>query len=94
MTVGLLTIQLRIPMCHSLKEKRSQLKPLISRLQREFNISVAELDYHDKWQNALIGCAALSNDPAHTQRYLQKIIPWIERHYPHLPIVQDHLELI
>lgn len=94
MTVGLLTIQLRIPMCHSLKEKRSQLKPLISRLQREFNISVAELDYQDKWQDTLIGCAALSNDPAHTQRYLQKIIPWIERHYPHLPIVQDHLELI
>jgi hypothetical protein len=80
-------------MCSSLKEKRSQLKPLLSRLKREFNVSVAELDYQDSWQDSLIGCAALSNDPAHSQRCLQKIIPWIERHYPHLMIVQDWIEL-
>jgi uncharacterized protein YlxP (DUF503 family) len=94
MVLGLLTIQLHIPMCSSLKEKRSQLKPLLSRLQREFNISVAELELQDRWQDALIGIAALSNDPAHTQRCLQSIIPWIERHYPHLTIVQDSIELI
>lgn len=93
MVIGLLTIQLRLPMCSSLKEKRSQLKPLLSRLKREFNVSVAELDYQDSWQSALIGCASLSNDPAHSQRTLQKIIPWIERHYPHLTIVQDRIEL-
>ena len=94
MTIGLLTIHLRMPMCRSLKEKRGQLKPLLSRLQREFNLAVAELDYHDAWQDALIGCAALSNDSAHTQRSLQKIIPWIERHYPHLTIIQDRIELL
>ena len=71
----------------------SGLKPLLSRLKREFNVSVAELDYQDSWQSALIGCASLSNDPAHSQRTLQKIIPWIERHYPHLTIVQDRIEL-
>lgn len=81
-------------MCRSLKEKRSQLKPLLSRLKREFNVSVAELDYQDSWQDALIGCAALSNDSAHLQRSLQKIIPWMERHYPNLMIVQDRIELI
>jgi len=81
-------------MCSSLKEKRSQLKPLLSRLKREFNVSVAELDLQDSWQDALIGCAALSNDAAHVQRSLQKIIPWIERHYPHLMIVQDRIELV
>jgi uncharacterized protein YlxP (DUF503 family) len=94
MSIGLLTIHLRIPMCQSLKEKRGQLKPLLNRLQREFNIAVAELDYHDKWQESLIGCATLSNDSAHTQRRLQKIITWIERHYPHLTIIQDRIELI
>lgn len=94
MAVGLLTIHLHIPLCRSLKEKRSQLKPLLSRLQREFNIAVAELDYQDSWQEALIGCASLSNDKAHTQRSLSKITPWIERHFPHLTIVQDRIELI
>ena len=94
MAIGLLTIHLEIPMCASLKEKRSQLKPLLSRLQREFNISAAELDYHDRWQEALIGCTYLSNDGAHTQRALQKIVTWIEKYYPHLPIIQEHIELI
>jgi uncharacterized protein YlxP (DUF503 family) len=94
MTIGLLTLHLRIPMCASLKEKRSQLKPLISRLRKQFNIAVAELEYQDSWKEAVIGCATLSNDKAHTQRSLQKIIPWIERHYPHINIIQDKIELI
>lgn len=93
MTIGLLILHLRIPMCASLKEKRSQLKPLLSRLGKEFNIAVAELDYQDSWKEAVIGCTTLSNDQRHTQRSLQKIIPWIERHYPHINIVQDEIEL-
>ncbi len=93
MAIGLLTVHLSIPVCASLKEKRSQLKPLITRLQREFNISVAELDFQDKWQETLIGCTHLSNDGAHTQRVLQKVVTWIENHYPHMPIIKDQIEL-
>ena len=93
MAIGLLTVHLRIPMCNSLKDKRSQLKPLLNRLGKEFNIGVAELDYHDRWGESLIGCVTLSNDGSHTQRSLQKIITWIERHYPHFVIIQDRIEL-
>jgi uncharacterized protein YlxP (DUF503 family) len=93
MAIGLLTLHIRIPMCSSLKEKRSQLKPLLNQLGKNFNIAVAELDYHDNWNEALIGCTTLSNDAAHTQRSLQKIISWVERNYPHLYIVQDQIEL-
>jgi len=94
MAIGLLTLHLSIPVCASLKEKRSQLKPLITRLQREFNISVAELDYQDRRQEALIGCTYLSNSGAHTQRSLQKVVTWIENHYPHIPIIKERIELI
>jgi uncharacterized protein YlxP (DUF503 family) len=93
-SIGLLTIHLRIAGCRSLKEKRSALKPLLARLQREFNISAAELDYHDRWQEALIGCCLLSNDRRHNQRSLQKVVSWIEKYYPHLEIVDDQIELI
>lgn len=93
MAVGLLTLHLRISMCGSLKEKRSQLKPLLNRLAKEFNVGVAELDYQDSWGESLIGCVTLSNDTAHTQRCLQKIIPWVERHYPHLTIIQEKIEV-
>ncbi|MFO8037608.1 MAG: DUF503 domain-containing protein [Anaerolineales bacterium] len=90
----MLTIHLRIPGCASLKEKRSQIKPLLARLHREFNISVAEIDYQDTWQNALIGITLVSNDGKHTERTLQKVVTWIEKHHPHLFIVEEHIELI
>jgi uncharacterized protein YlxP (DUF503 family) len=44
MSLGLLTIHLHLPGCASLKEKRGRLKPLLTRLHREFNISAAEID--------------------------------------------------
>ena len=93
MAIGLLTLHLNIPACDSLKDKRRQIKPLISRLQREFNISVAELGYQDKWSEALIGCTYLSNEGKHTQRSLQKIITWVENHYPQFYIIQEKIEL-
>jgi hypothetical protein len=94
MSLGVLTLHFRIPGCSSLKEKRSQIKPLMARLQREFNISVAELDYHDRWGETLIGCSHLSNDHNHTQRSLIKIVSWVESHYPHLYLVEDQIEMI
>ena len=43
-----LTIHLHLPACSSLKEKRGRIKPLMARLHREFNVSVAEMDLQDK----------------------------------------------
>ena len=61
--LGLLTLHLHFPGCASLKEKRGRIKPLIARLHREFNVSVAEMDLQDKWQESVIGCAMIGNDP-------------------------------
>lgn len=94
MSLGLLTLHIKIPGCSSLKEKRSHLKPLLTHLHREFNISVAELDYQDHWQESLIGCCLLSNDLKHTQRSLSKIVKWIEARQPDLYIIQDQIEII
>ena len=94
MAIGLLTLQLRIPMCSSLKETRSQLKPLIARQGREINVSVAELDLLDNHNEAVIGCVHLSNDANHTHRCLQKVISWVESHYPDLYLVQERIELL
>jgi uncharacterized protein YlxP (DUF503 family) len=93
MAIGLLTLHIKIQPTHSLKEKRRQIKPLLSHLQREFNISVAELAFQDQWDETLIGCTYLSNDGRHTQRVLQKIIAWVEKNYPQFYIIQERIEL-
>jgi uncharacterized protein len=94
MGLGLLTIHLMLPGCTSLKEKRGRLKPLIHRLHREFNISVAEIDQQDSWQQAVIGCAMVSSDKDFTQRALQEVVSWVERFWPDVSVLEDHLELL
>jgi uncharacterized protein len=94
MPVGLLTLHLRIPGCLSLKEKRGRLKPLLARLHREFNISVAEMDQQDAWQEAVIACALVNSDHAQIQRTLQQIVNWVERDWPDMDVLDDKLEVI
>jgi uncharacterized protein YlxP (DUF503 family) len=94
MSIGLLTLHLRLPGCSSLKEKRSRIKPLLARLHREFNISAAEVDLLDKWQETLIACAVVSNDARQNQRLLQQIIDWVERDWPDVDVIAEQMEMI
>lgn len=93
MPIGLLTLHLNLPGCKSLKEKRSRLKPLLARLHREFNISVAEIDQNDSWQSAVIACAMVSNDSNHIERSLQRVREWIETSWLDVFIESDRLEI-
>ncbi|TFH33710.1 MAG: DUF503 domain-containing protein [Anaerolineales bacterium] len=94
MHIGTLTVELHLPGCNSLKQKRSLLKPLLSRLHREFNISAAEIDQHDHHRSAFIACAIVSNDVKHIQRVLEKIPDWIENHRPDLQVVDQQFTLL
>ena len=94
MSLGILSLHIGVPGCGSLKEKRSRIKPLLARLHREFNVSVAELEFQDRWQETLIGCALLSSDTAQTQRALQSIADWVETNWLDLELIEDHIEII
>lgn len=91
--IAVLTLHLHLPGCHSLKEKRSHLKPLLARLHREFNVSAAELDWQDAHQQALIGCAMLGNDAAHLQSALETVRRWVEAHWREGELVTYRIEL-
>jgi uncharacterized protein YlxP (DUF503 family) len=94
MSIGVLTIQLQLPGCKSLKEKRSRLKPLISRLHREFNISVAEISRQDVWDEAIVGCVMISNDHQFSESSLRTVIHWLNKNWPDVTLVDDHIEII
>jgi uncharacterized protein YlxP (DUF503 family) len=61
MLIGIRTWELHLEGCHSLKDKRSVLKPLTAALRRTLNVSVAETDHQDLWQRAEIACAAVGS---------------------------------
>ncbi|MFH1406640.1 MAG: DUF503 domain-containing protein [Candidatus Omnitrophota bacterium] len=62
MTVGVLKIELFISQSSSLKEKRMVLRSIKDRIKNKFNVSIAEVDAHDKWQRATLGIACVGSD--------------------------------
>lgn len=94
LVVGICTVQLRLEANHSLKGKRSQLKPLLAHLHREFNIAAAEVGDHDDWQSTEIGLAAIGNDAAQVDRVLQRAVTWIENNRFDWQLVDYQIELV
>jgi uncharacterized protein YlxP (DUF503 family) len=95
MVIGACTIELRIPGNRSLKEKRHVLKPLLTRLRREFNVSAAEVGHNDLWQTAEIALVTVANnDPGYVQRFLEKVVVWIETYRPDVQVVDWHIETL
>jgi uncharacterized protein YlxP (DUF503 family) len=62
MFLKLVTIDLLLPNCSSLKEKRYVLSSIKTRLRRKCNISVSEVDFQDKWQRSRLAVAAVGVD--------------------------------
>lgn len=90
---GILTIHLHIPGCSSLKEKRGRLKPLLSQLHNKFNVSVAEMDRQDMWQEAVIACALVNSDAKQVQRSLQKVAKWVEGNWTDGDVIDEKIEI-
>ncbi|HEY6072106.1 MAG TPA: DUF503 domain-containing protein [Anaerolineales bacterium] len=91
--IGTLNLHLRLPGCTSLKEKRGRIKPLIHRLRREFNLSVAEMDLQDAHQETVICCAMVGNDGVFLRSALQAVARWVEANWQEEMIVEEKLEV-
>jgi uncharacterized protein YlxP (DUF503 family) len=85
-------IELEIPGCRSLKEKRGRLLPVLARLQSEFGLAAAEVGRQDAHSAAVIACVAVSTGAAHNSRVLQSALRWIETHRPDLEIRGAQME--
>jgi uncharacterized protein YlxP (DUF503 family) len=94
MPIALLNLHLKLPACSSLKEKRSRIRPVLARLHREFNVSTAEIDLLDHWQEAILACALVSNDAAQCQRVLQSVLEFTEKQFGDVEIFDHRIEII
>jgi len=88
------TIHLLLLDSHSLKEKRSTIKPIIHRLQKEFNLSVSEVEKLDKWNESIILCAHASNNKSFSLSYLGKVESFILKNYRNVEVLEVKLEVI
>jgi uncharacterized protein YlxP (DUF503 family) len=66
-----LDIDLLLGDVHSLKEKRSVIRPLISEVRKKFEVAVAEAGHLELHRRALIGIAVVAPDAAHCVEVLE-----------------------
>jgi uncharacterized protein len=72
MVVGVVTWELHLAACQSLKDKRHVLKSLKDRLHNRFNVSAAETAYQDLWQRAELSVCVVANERAHAESVLRE----------------------
>lgn len=78
MHVATLTLTIYLHEVRSLKEKRQIVQSLIDTMRRKYNVSIAEVDELDVWQEAVLGVACVSNDNRHLQRVLDSLLNTLE----------------
>lgn len=93
MTVGILKVELTLFGSHSLKEKRAILKSLKDRIRRKFNVSIAELEGHDKWQRAVLGVVNIGTDNRVANSALSKVIELIKNTHS-VELIDYNMELL
>jgi uncharacterized protein len=69
--VGVMTWELHLAACRSLKDKRHVLKSLKDRLHNRFNVSAAETAHHDLWQRAELTVCVVATDRGHAEEVLR-----------------------
>jgi uncharacterized protein YlxP (DUF503 family) len=82
MIVSMIQFIFEIPEVDNIKEKRRIIRSLKDKLQRRFNMSVAEVDLQNSLTFAQIGGALVSNSRSFGETVLQKAFQMIERDLP------------
>jgi uncharacterized protein len=73
MWIGWIELDLLLGDVHSLKEKRSFVRPLVSELRRRFELSVAEVDYLDLHRRVMVGVSVVAAERAHVVEVLDRV---------------------
>ncbi|MHA6793319.1 DUF503 domain-containing protein [Pseudonocardia bannensis] len=72
MYVGVLELDVLLGDVHSLKQKRSLVRPVLAELRRKFEVAVAEAGHLDLHRRALLGVSCVAADPGHVTAVLER----------------------
>ena len=65
MWIGALSLDLLLGEVHSLKEKRSVVRPVVAELRRKHEVAAAEAGHLDRHRRALVGVSVVAADREH-----------------------------
>ena len=79
--IGVLYVHFVIAAAQSLKDKRMVLKRLKDQVHNTFNVSVTELDHHDKWQRSTMAFCMINSDNRFIDGALNKVLQFLEKYH-------------
>jgi uncharacterized protein len=72
MYVGALELDVLLGDVHSLKQKRSLVRPVVAELRRRFEVAAAEAGHLDLHRRALLGISVVAADAGHVGDVLDR----------------------
>ncbi len=79
-SIGVLTLEIRVEHAQSLKDKRQVVKSLKDRLRHHLNVAVAETEFQSLWQLAELVVVTVSNSRQVAESTLRRAEEMAERH--------------
>lgn len=92
MFTGSLALDLLLGDVHSLKEKRSVVRPIVSELRRRHEVAAAEAGHLDLHRRALIGVAVVAADAQHCREVLAACEGLVAER-PEVEVLSAHTQL-
>ena len=93
MVIAVLRVDFYIHGATSLKDKRMVIRGIKDRISKKFNVSIAELDYQDKWQRTQIGIVQVGSDYGYVEKTMNSIFNILDSN-DFAEIVEHSLEFL
>ncbi len=94
MSVCYIELKIDLPFSRNLKDKRAVMKSVTSKISKNFNVSISEIDFNDVWKTAKIGIAMVASNGKIFDPMISTLLEFIERNYPDIQISIISKELI
>ena len=78
---------------HSLKAKRSVVRPVLADIRKRFQISVAEVEDAELYRRTRIGVSMVSSDRSHVEETLQRVEELVAR-LPEVELLASKMRLV
>lgn len=78
MLIGVCRVTISIPESFSLKEKRKVKRSIVDRVRAKFNVSIAEVESQEIWNELVLGISMVSTESKHIYEVMSEIIKLIE----------------
>ena len=87
MWIGWIEFDLLLGDVHSLKGKRSVVRPIVAELARRFSVAAAEVRHQDLHRRAGVGAAVVAGDARHVTAVLDEVERFIATERPEVELL-------